>query len=163
MSIAQPHGLPRHPARVEAAAPHPDGRIACPGTERRYRGRMGIFDSLKRVFNISGARITVTLDDPVCSQHDHVSGEVLITGRELEQSGDDVARPALRGQEILEKTHRRVEIGIGTLRFLRDRPSLDGVHHIQGIRGQGHFAIRYKSFPSHAPNHHVIAHFGCPS
>lgn len=51
---------------------------------------MGILDSVKRAFNISGAVITVAMDDAVYSQNDPVSGQVIITGRELEQSGKSI-------------------------------------------------------------------------
>ena len=36
---------------------------------------MGFIDSLKRTFNISGAEVTITLDDSVHGQNDAVTGE----------------------------------------------------------------------------------------
>ncbi|MDB4459122.1 sporulation protein [bacterium] len=51
---------------------------------------MGIIDSFKRTFNISGADITIVLDDANYSQDDDVSGEVFIRGGELDQSGGTI-------------------------------------------------------------------------
>ena len=48
---------------------------------------MGLVESFKRTFNISGAEITVNLDDEVLSQNDPVAGEVVIVGGKLDQSG----------------------------------------------------------------------------
>lgn len=48
---------------------------------------MGLVESFKRAFNISGAEITVSLDDAVLSQNDAISGEVAIAGGQLDQSG----------------------------------------------------------------------------
>jgi sporulation-control protein spo0M len=52
---------------------------------------MGLVESFKRTFNISGAEITVNLDDEVLSQNDPVSGEVVIVGGKLDQSGKAIA------------------------------------------------------------------------
>ena len=51
---------------------------------------MGFLTSLKQTFNISGTEVVVVTDDDVHSQFDRVSGKVIITGGEFEQSGRSI-------------------------------------------------------------------------
>lgn len=48
---------------------------------------MGLVESFKRAFNISGAETTVNLDDDALSQNDAIAGEVVIVGGQLDQAG----------------------------------------------------------------------------
>ena len=51
---------------------------------------LGFLESVKRTFNIAGCEVAVAADDEVYSPMDRVTGNVLITGGQYEQSGDAI-------------------------------------------------------------------------
>ena len=99
---------------------------------------MGLVESFKRVFNISGAEITVNLDDEVLSQNDPVAGEVVIAGGKLDQSGSAIT---------LELKERLFD----TLHFVVQRfcaGDWDRAHHDEAQRQKANNKIE-RCCPSH--------------